>query len=136
MTVAIFPVKGQPPHIGRVLTLSRIYDDYEKIIIHVVAGPGKHFREEDFILPPEEVAQVFREVFRHMPKIEVILRKEHLRDRTSFDDLPHFDIIVTGNKKFVENMRSQRPVRFIPRSTVGGYDISGTLLREMMTPSR
>jgi len=129
-------VRGQPPHIGHILTLSRVYDEYDKIIIHVVSGPGRHFSEEDFFLPPEDVVQVFREVFRHMPKIEVILGKEHLRDRTSFDDLPHFDIIVTGNKEFVESMKSQIPVRFIPRSTIGGYDISGTVLRKVMTSSR
>ena len=136
MTTAIFPVKGQPPHIGHVLTLSRIYNEYDKIIIHVVSGPGKQFHEEDFFLPPEEVVQTFRDVFKHMPKIEVVLGKEHLRDRASFDDLPYFDVIVTGNKEFIENMKSQKPVRFIPRSTIGGYDISGTELRKVMTSSR
>ena len=31
MVTALFPIKGQPPHIGHVLTLVRIYDEYDKI---------------------------------------------------------------------------------------------------------
>jgi len=132
MVTAIFPMKGQPPHIGHILTLVRIYDDYDKIILHIVDNPGKHYKDEDFIIPPEEVAAIFREVFKYMPKIEVVVGKKHLRDRTSFDDLPPFDVIVTGNRDFIKEMKGEKPVRFVPRSKIYGFDISGTLLRKVM----
>ena len=132
MVTALFPIKGQPPHIGHILTIVRIYDDYDKIILHIIDNPGKYYEAKDFIIPPEEVAAVFKEVFKYMPKIEVILAKKHLRDRSSFDDLPHFDVIVTGNKDFMREMESRKPVRYVPRSTIYGFDISGTMLRKAL----
>jgi len=132
MVTALFPMRAQPPHIGHVLTIVRIYDDYDKIILRIIDNPGKHYEAEDFIIPGEEVAAVFKEVFKYMPKIEVMLAKEHLRDKSSFDDLPPFDVIVTGNKDFMREMESRKPVRYVPRSTIHGFDIGGTMLRKAL----
>jgi nicotinamide mononucleotide adenylyltransferase len=126
-------MRGQPPHIGHILTIVRIYDEYDKIILHVAGKTGKHYRHEDFIIPPEEVVAALREIFKHMPKVEVILGDMLLRERTAFDDLPHFDVIITGNKDFIKTTKSDKPIRFIRRSTIGGYDISGTAIRKIIS---
>ena len=71
-----------------------------------------------------------------MPKVEVILRDEHLRDKTSFDDLPYFDVIVTGNKEFIKTMKSEKKVKFVSRSKICGFDISGENIRKIMRMQR
>lgn len=132
MVTAIFPVKGQPPHIGHILTIVSIYGDYDKIIVHILEEPGKYYKEEDFLIPSHEVVDIFKNVFKYMPKIEVMLDKFSLRDKTSFDDFPPFDVIVTGNKDFEKDMKIKKPFRYVPRSTIHGFDISGRLMRELM----
>ena len=132
MVIALFPMRAQPPHIGHILTIVRLYDKYDKLIIHIADNPGKHYKPEHYIIPPIESVKVFKEVFKYMPKVEVILGKQHIRDRTSFDDLPPFDIILTGNEQFIKDMKGDKPVLFIPRSKIYGFDISGTVLRKLM----
>ncbi len=125
-------MRGQPPHIGHILTIARIYDDYDKIILHIVSGPGKYYSDEEFIMPPEEVASVFKEIFKNMPKIKIVIGKDHVRDRKSFEDLDPFDVIVTGNRDFIKQMKSEKPIRYIPRSKIHGFDIDGVELRKIM----
>jgi phosphopantetheine adenylyltransferase len=132
MVTAIFPVKGQPPHIGHILTIVSIYGDYDKIIVHVLEEPGKYYKEENFLIPSKEVVDIFKNIFQYMPKIEVISTKFSLRDKTSFDDFPLFDVIVTGNKDFEKDMKIKKPFRYVPRSMIHGFDISGRLMRKLM----
>ena len=132
MVTAVFPLRGQPPHIGHIITIVNIYDDYDKIILYVLDNPGKYHSPKEFIMPPEEVANIFKKIFKHMPKIEVIIGSKHFRDATSFDGLPEFDILVTGNEDLIKGLKIKIPVRFVPRSTIHGYDINGTLLRNLM----
>ena len=132
MVTALFPIKGQPPHIGHVLTLVRIYDEYDKILVRIIATPGKYYSPDDFILPTEKAASIFLEIFKHMPKIEVIVSKEHLRDMKSIESPPFFDVIVSGNKRFLEGVKHLKPVRYVPRSQINGFNISGETLRELM----
>lgn len=132
MVTALFPIRGQPPHIGHILTLVRIYDEYDKILVRIIATPGKYYSSNDFVLPPEKVVSIFREIFKHMPKIEVIVSEEHLRDMKSIEGLPSFDVIVSGNKRFLEGVSHLRPVRYVPRSQINGFNISGEKLRELM----
>ena len=125
-------MRGQPPHIGHILTIAKIYDDYDKIILHIISSPGKYYVEEEFIIPAEEVATVFKEIFKNMPKIEIVIGKDHIRDRTTFEDLPPFDIIITENKDFIKKMKSEKPIRYFPRSKIHGFDINGVELRKIM----
>jgi len=67
-----------------------------------------------------------------MPKIEVIVSKEHLREMKSIDGPPSFDVIVSGNKRFLEGVKHLKPVRYVPRSQINGFNISGEKLRELM----
>jgi len=136
MVTALFPIRGQPPHIGHILTLVRIYDEYDKILVRIIATPGKYYGSKDFVLPPEKVASIFCEIFKHMPKIEVIVSKEHLRDMKSIDGSPPFDVIVSGNKRFLEGVKHLKPVRYVPRSQINGFNISGEILRELMRSNK
>lgn len=124
-------MKGQPPHIGHILTIVRLYSEYESIILYVVPQPHPYYNEEDFIIHPNTVISIFKEVFKYMPKIRVILSKGFLRDRTSFDDLPPFDVVVTGNQDLIQSMKGKKPTRFIPKSKIGKFDINSTMLREI-----
>lgn len=67
-----------------------------------------------------------------MPKIEVVPGEFSLRDKTSFDDFPPFDVIITGNKDFEKDMKIKKPFRYVPRSMIHGFDISGRLMRKLM----
>ena len=124
-------MRGQPPHIGHVLTIVRLYEEYDSIILYVVPYPHPYYSKEDFILHPNKVISIFKEIFKYMPKVRVILSKGSLRDRTSFDDLPQFDVIVTGNKELIKSLKGKKPTRFFPRSKIGGFNINGTMLREI-----
>jgi len=85
-----------------------------------------------FIQPPENVASIFREIFKHMPKIEVIVSREHLRDMKSINNPPFLDVIVSGNKRFLEGVKHLKPVRYVPRSQIYGSNINGKKFRELM----
>ena len=54
--MVLFPMQIQPPHIGHILTITKICDDYDKIILHIISGPGKYYADEEFIMPQEECA--------------------------------------------------------------------------------
>ncbi len=94
MTIAIFPVRGQPPHIGHILTLMRLYPLYDKIIIAVTSYT--YGGQKPQIIKPTESAKIFRQIFKHLPKYEVICIGKGFRERTRFDDLPHFDVVIAG----------------------------------------
>jgi len=124
-------VRGQPPHIGHVLSIVRLYAEYESIILYVLPYPHPYYSKEDFILHPNTVISIFKEIFKYMPKVRVILSKGQLRDRTSFDDLPQFDVIVTGNQELIKSLKGKKPTRFFPRSKIGRFTINGTMMREI-----
>ena len=124
-------MRGQPPHIGHILTIVRLYDEYESIIVYVVPYPHPYYGKEDYILHPNTVVSIFQEIFKHMPKVRVLLSNGNLRDRISFDDLPPFDVVVTGNQDLIKSLQGKKPTRFFPRSKIGEFDINGTMIREI-----
>lgn len=129
MTIAVFPGRFQPPHLGHILTLMKIYDSYDKIIIAVTNYT--YDGRKPHVLPHSHVKQVLEAIFQHLPKIEVVLTDEGFPVRQAFDDLPNFDVVVTGNNKTIENMRVLGVrVEFVPRSYGVGY--SGEELREKL----
>ena len=123
--IAMFPVRANPPHLGHIITLLKIKDDYEKIIIAV--SDNTYDGAKPQIISKEEVAFILNEVFKHFPKYEIIFSEERFITRTFFDDLPKFDIVVTGNPISYKNMKQQGiPVRFIERTPI----YRGTFIRE------
>ncbi len=130
MTVAIFPGRFQPPHLGHVLTLMRIYPLYSEIIIAVstytYGGTKKH------VMRQREVRDILENVFKHLPKYRVIIIGKGFLERDSYDDLPKFDVVVTGNMQLLNKLEKLNiKNRHLPRSKIGKLNINGRMLREL-----
>lgn len=129
MTIAIFPGRFQPPHIGHILTLMRIFPLYAKIIVAVTSYTYGGRKPQ--LIKPSEVAKVLRKVFKHLPKYEVICVGKGFRERDSLDDLPRFDVVVCGDLGVIYNMEKLGiKNRYISRSAICEMDISSTMLRK------
>lgn len=127
MSTAIISMRANPPHLGHLLTLFRIKDEYDKIIIAIT--PSTHGGTKSSVMPINEIMDVFTEIFERNfdDKYQVVYSKTDFSTRTKFDDLPKFDVIVTGNKKSFEHMKSiGQNVVWQPR--IPGY--CGTYIRE------
>jgi len=97
LTTAIFPGRFQPPHLGHVLTILNVAKKYDRVIVAVVDLPPS-------IMPPEESAAILKRVFEGRRKIRVIHAGTPLMLRLRYDDLPRFDVVVTGNVRTAEAM--------------------------------
>ena len=128
--VAIFPGRFQPPHLGHVLTLMRIYPLYDEVIIAVseyTYGGGK-----TQVIHPEVAKKILEDVFQHLPKFQVVLIGKGFIKRTTFNDLPNFDVVVTGNLETIRKMEKLGiKTRYVER-TKGLRGWSGRELREAL----
>lgn len=98
--IAFFPVKANPPHLGHILTLLRIKDDYRKIMISVL--------DVNLFITSKEIIEILKFILNNYPnKFYFNIHKESFITRTNFDELPfdREDIIVTGNKKVYDNVK-------------------------------
>lgn len=121
--IAIFPARCQPPHMGHVMTLLREIPKYKKIYVHIsdYTFEGK----KPMLIPVKEVMRRLKTIFRYFPKIEIICGKGFL-ERTRFDDLPKFDVVITGDQAVLRRMKLYNiKGRFIRRTR--GY--SGAIYR-------
>lgn len=127
---AIFPGRFQPPHLGHVLTLMKIYPLYDKIIIAVTSYTYGGRKKQ--VLKPREVKRIFENVFKYLPKYKVVTVGKGFIERRRFDDLPMFDVVVTGNLETIRRMEKLGvKARYMPRSEgVPGW--SGIELREAL----
>jgi len=124
MTVAFFPGKFQPPHLGHILTLLDVYDKYDKLIIGVTEGPPR-------VMSLDDTVKILEDIFRHIPFVVIFPIKGTLDDDSALPYLPKdWDVIVTGNE-FVIDVAKEHGWNweFIPRSKGIGY--SGTELRKL-----
>ena len=128
--IAIFPGRFQPPHLGHVLTLMKIYPLYDEIIIAVTSYTYGGRKKQ--VMKPREVKSIFENVFKYLPKYKVVTVGKGFIERKSFDDLPRFDVVVTGNLETIRRMEKMGiKARYVPRSEgVAGW--SGTELREAL----
>jgi len=121
--IALFPGKFQPPHLGHIRTLLRIYEDYDKIYVCITEG-GPH------LIPIQESYEIIKETLRYLPKFEVIMVKGSIYTRDAFENMPKFDIFVSANIKAIEIANEFKlKTRFISRTKGIGY--SGTSLRRL-----
>ena len=128
--IAIFPGRFQPPHLGHVLTLMRMYPLYSEIIIAVTtytySGTKKHMMRQ------REVRDILEKVFKHLPKYRVIIIGKGFIERDNYNDLPKFDVVVTGNMQIINKLEKlNMKTRYQPRSKIGKLDINGQMLREL-----
>lgn len=130
MTTAIFSGRFQPPHLGHVLTLMRIYPLYDKIIIAV--SEYTYGGKKKQVIKPKVAKKILEEVFQHLPKFQVVLIGKGLLERESFNDLPKFDVVVTGNLAVIQRMEKLGiKSRYVAR-TKGLLGWSGKELREAL----
>lgn len=125
MSVALFPGKFVPPHIGHVITLLRLYEDYDRIIVGICEVPPYN------LLSTIEIKDIFEEIFRYMPKYEVRILEGNFRDETVFENLKYdFDEIVTNNKNTIK-LLEERDIKYRRISKYVGIGVNGTELRWM-----
>ena len=128
--IAIFPGRFQPPHIGHILTLMRMYPLYDEIIIAV--STNTYGGTKMHVMRQKEVKAILERVFKHLPKYRVIIIGRGFLERSNYDDLPKFDVVVTGNMQLMDKLEKLNiKSRHQPRSKVGKLNISGRDLRAL-----
>lgn len=124
--IAIFPGRFQPPHLGHILTLMRIYPLYEKIIVAVTRYTYGGKKKQ--VISAEDAKLILEDVFQHLPKYEVVLIGRGFIERERFDDVPNFDVVVTGNLAIIHKMEKLGiKTRYVKRSK----DLPGWSGREL-----
>ena len=121
--IAFFPGKFQPAHLGHVLTIMSLYDDYDKIIIGIT-------NDTPHVCPRITTKKIFIKVFRLLPKVKVVLIDGVLCDRKSKTSLPKFDILLSGNPAVIKwAMKHKIKCKNVPRTN--GLGFSGTDIRSI-----
>ena len=97
MKVALFPGRFQPPHLGHVLSIMSIYDDYDYIIIGITGV-------EPTIMTQEQVAVTFSKIFKNSLKIRFI----NLAGKKKLEWINYIpkdvNIVITANKETAEEL--------------------------------
>jgi len=124
MRIAFFPGKFQPPHIGHIETIMSLYDKYDKIIVGIT-------EDIPHVIEQIEVKNRFSFIFKHLPKFQFEIIEGILTESKSFDHLPSFDILLSGNEKVIQKAKLLGfKTKFIERSEGIGY--SGTEIRSLI----
>ena len=83
-------------------------------------------------MSPATSKKILEDVFQHLPKIKVVLIGKGFMERTSFNDLPKFDVLVASNVELIQRMEKLGiKTRFIERSK-GLPGWSGQELRRLL----
>ena len=123
-SVAFFPGKFQPVHMGHIASIMKIFDDYEKIIIGITSDSPN-------ILSLNERKNIFKSVLSRYKKFEYVFFDTSLVDIVDISILPQFDVCVSGNQKVIDFMKKYNfKTRFLNRSKGIGY--SGTEIRSIV----
>ena len=124
MTIAFFPGKFQPPHIGHIMTVMNIYEKYDKIIIGIT-------KDVPQVLSQIEIKTIFESIFGPLPKIKIELVSGVITGNENIKNiLPAFDILVSGNDKVIKHVTKLGiKADYLPRSKGIGY--SGTEIRTL-----
>ena len=122
-SVAFFPGKFQPVHMGHITSLMKIYNDYDKIIIGITS-------DSPIILSLQERREIFEKVLSKFNKFKYVFFDTALVDIKDKAILPKFDVCVTGNQAVVDYMKKNNfKTRILSRSKGVGY--SGTEIRSI-----
>jgi len=121
MKIAFFPGKFQPPHIGHILTISKLMKKYQ-IIIGISPDRPR-------VISQKEVKKIFQTIFEN--KVDYFIFDNTLTMYKEINTFPYFDIILTGNDEVISwANRMKLENDKIPRSKcIGGC---GTELRRVM----
>jgi len=123
-SVAFFPGKFQPVHMGHITSIMKIFEDYEKIIIGITSDSPN-------VLSLQKRKEVFQSVLSRFDKFEYVFFDTALIDIKDKTILPKFDVCVSGNQKVLDFMKKNNfKTRLLKRSSGVGY--SGTEIRSIM----
>lgn len=93
----------------------RIYPLYDEIIIGVTTFTYGGRKKQ--VIDAWEVKHILEKVFQHLPKIRVTLIGEGFIERKQFEDLPKFDVVVTGNTETIRKLEKLgMKARYVRRS--------------------
>ena len=123
--IAFFPGKFHPPHIGHIQTILNILPEYKKVII----GVSEDLPSDKIITNPDAILSALKSFFITFNNIEVCKITGILSNKKNINDLPDFDILLSGNEKVLSwankfGIKS----KYIPRSE--GALFSGTEIRK------
>ena len=125
--VAFFPGKFHPPHIGHLQTILSILPKYKKLIV----GVSEHRPSDGEVTTPDNILSTLSEFFGNFSTVEFVKIKGVLIEKTSAQDLPNFDVLLSGNPEVLDwadkvGLKS----KFIARSE--GLFFSGTEIRNLL----
>jgi len=124
MSIAFFPGKFQPVHLGHIVTLMNIYDKYDKIIVGIT-------EDRPELLSMEERISIFQRIFKHLPKISIMEIKGKITNSKDLSHLPKFDVCLSGNKSVIETLNKMGlKTNYIERAKGLGY--SGRAIRSLV----
>jgi len=108
----------------------RIYPIYDEIIIAITTYTYGGKKKQ--VIPPQKSKEILERTFQHLPKIRVEIVGKAMMVRERFDDLPRFDVVVSGNLETIRKMEQVGiKARYVPR-TKGLSGWSGKELREAL----
>jgi len=117
-----FPGKFQPPHLGHVLTISRIIDKYGFVIIGIT-DDGEH------VIKKEAINRIFKQIFKE--QVICIYVEGTLVEQTSKCIPVSFDILLSGNEEVLRWAKKQGiTIERVHRSQ--GIGFCGTDLRRLL----
>ena len=122
MVRAFFPGKFQPPHIGHIMTISKLVKEGYIVVVGITGDTPR-------VMSQSKVKQIFESIF--FPRdVECFVVKGRLIDYKELPCLPKFDVLMSGNDDVLEwGLRMGLAVKKISRSE--GMGCSGTELREL-----
>jgi cytidyltransferase-like protein len=123
-SVVFFPGKFHPPHMGHLSTILKLLPKYKKVIIGVTED-----QPENSMLSVERIIDIIETVFKKYNDISVCRIPGVLTEKESLEEMPNFDILLSGNPKVVEwAIRHNIIVKNVSRSE----GLSGTDIREAL----
>ena len=124
--ICFFPGKFHPPHIGHVQTILNILQYYKKVIVGVTED-----KPEKDITTNDKIISIFSLFFKNFENIEVCKIDGTLTKKENLEDLPEFDILLSGNEKVIAWAKNHNvEVEYVPRSE--GVFCSGTEIRSIL----
>lgn len=126
LPTVFFPGKFHPPHLGHLQTIIKISTECKKLIVGVTEDIP-----DGALMSCDEIITMLRNIAGSFKNIEVISIKGVLVDKKNTNDLPEFDILLSGNPKVIEWARSMGiEAKFTQRSF--GDVCSGENIRDIL----
>ncbi|MCP4651202.1 MAG: hypothetical protein GY853_14135 [PVC group bacterium] len=125
MSTILFSGRFDRPHIGHMITIGRLGQQYDKVIIVVLDYPEQKY-------PIDERVNTLRNalyLMRMRGSYQIVVSKHHfgeIETKQLKEEIPWFDVYGSGNREVLENMKQNiyptQRVEHIPRYP--GYSAS------------